>query len=168
MACRSEHRLEPLLTWREVYAYREDPRSPGRHYLSVACSHCEHPECLRVCPGGAYQKRADGVVTQDPSRCTGCRLCTLACPHGAPRYSARQHKTSKCGFCAERLAAGNPPACVAACPTGALTMIDLHTFSDPNALTTVPGFPGSDLTNPSVRFTVPEPVSDERGEPDVV
>jgi Fe-S-cluster-containing dehydrogenase component len=161
MACRSENRLEPGLQFRDVFPYREDPHSPARHYLSVGCNHCEQPECLRVCTNGAYQKGPDGVVTHDPAKCTGCRLCTVACPHGAPRYSARQRKTFKCGLCPERRAAGEQPACVAACPTGALTVIDLRTFADPSALCTVPGFPGSALTRPSVRFTAPE-----RREPD--
>lgn len=163
MACRNEHRLDPGVQWREVYPFREDPDAPGRHFLSVACNHCEAPECLRVCPAGAYQKRPDGIVMQDAYRCTGCKLCTMACPYGAPRYQPRQRKTSKCDFCTERLAEGRDPACVAACPTSALTMIDLGAADRPETVSTVPGFPSSDITTPSVRFTVPAPRRSLRG-----
>ena len=164
MACRSYHRLEPGQQWREVYAYPEQPDFPGRHFLSVACNHCEQPECLRVCPNGAYEKRADGLVIQDPALCTGCRLCTVACPHGAPRYSARQRKTGKCDFCNDRVGNGQAPVCVDACPTGALHMINLQTFADAGALATVPGFPGSALTRPAVRYTVPDPLQRRPGD----
>lgn len=152
MACRNQRHLEPGLRWREVYTYREEP---GRHFLSVACNHCAEPECVRVCAHGVYSKRADGVVVQNLARCTGCRLCTLTCPHGAPRYSPKQRRASKCDFCPDRLQAGKPPYCVAACPTAALTVIDVSHFSVPGTLTAVPGFPASQVTSPSVRFTVP-------------
>lgn len=158
MACRSAKGLEPGLKWREVYTYRQEP---GRYYLSVACSHCESPECVRVCLAGAFTKRPDGVVLLDPAKCTGCRLCTLACPHGMPRYSPKRRKVSKCDFCADRLATGGEPACVAACPTRALTVIDTATFAEAQALASVPGFPDSPLTTPSVRFTLPEAPPDK-------
>ena len=152
MACRNSRGLELGMKWREVYAYRDEP---GRHYLSVACNHCANPECLRVCASGVYSKREDGVVIQNTANCTGCRLCTLTCPHGAPRYSAKLHKVTKCDLCAERLAASGQPACVAACPTRALSVINVSTADLPGAVAAVPGFPGSAVTMPSVRFTVP-------------
>lgn len=155
MACRNENRLEPGLQWRDVFAYREDPRTPGRHFLSLSCNHCERPECIRVCPNRAYTKQPDGAVVQDPARCTGCRLCALACPYGAPRYAAGERKTSKCSLCADRRTQGRRPACVDACLTGALKVIDLSEFADPAASNVVPGFPSSDVTLPSVRFTPP-------------
>ena len=160
MACRSIHGLERGMKWREVYSYRAEP---GRFYLSVACNHCENPECVRVCLAGAYTKRPDGVVIQDPAKCTGCRLCTLTCPHGVPRYSVTRRKVTKCDFCADRLAAGMPPACIAACPTSALSVIDLTTFDQPGALASVPGFPDSPLTTPSVRFTLPPNPPEKEG-----
>lgn len=155
MACRNQHRLEPGVQRREVYPFREDPAAPGRHFLSVSCGHCREPECLRVCQAGALAKTADGLVLPDLARCTGCRLCSLACPHGSPRFSVRTRKITKCTFCHDRLEQGLLPACVGACPAGALTVIDLDTFAGPCALATVPGFPGSEITTPSLRFTVP-------------
>jgi Fe-S-cluster-containing dehydrogenase component len=156
MACRSANHLEYGLQWREVIAYREDPEAPGRHFLSLSCNHCESPECLRVCKEGAFQKQEDGAVLHLADRCTGCRLCTLTCPYGAPRYSATLRKVSKCNLCPDRLAQGLQPACVAACPTGALSLVNLRQFDQPAATSAVPGFPTSDITTPSVRFTVPD------------
>jgi len=153
MACKNEYGLEADVNWRRVYPFREDPAIPERTFLSVACNHCENPECARVCPVQAYTKREDGIVVQDHDKCIGCRLCTMACPYGAARYSPTHRKASKCELCRTRLDAGKQPACVEACPCHALTLIDLYKFSDSGAVRTVAGFPDSDITNPSIRFT---------------
>jgi molybdopterin-containing oxidoreductase family iron-sulfur binding subunit len=110
--------------------------------LPVLCNHCDNPPCVRVCPTQATWRRADGLVMVDPHRCIGCRYCITACPYGArsfnweePRphlatesreYPARtKGVVEKCTFCAERLALGEPPLCVGACPGRALTFGDL-------------------------------------------
>lgn len=156
MACKNEYGLEPEVNWRRVYPFREDPGNPMRVFLSVACNHCEHPECMRVCPVGAYSKREDGIVVQNHDKCIGCRLCTMACPYGATRYSPKHRKASKCELCKDRLDAGLKPACVQACPMGALNVVDISTLSGRDLLRSVPGFPDSDITNPSIRFTPSE------------
>jgi DMSO reductase iron-sulfur subunit len=155
MACKNEYELEAEVNWRRVYPFREDPGAPERNFMSVACNHCENPECVRVCPVGAYTKREDGIVEQNHDKCIGCRLCTMACPYGATRYSPSHRKASKCELCKTRLDAGLKPACVEACPARALTMIELDTFENPAAVASVPGFPNSNITNPSIRFTPP-------------
>jgi len=155
-ACRNQHRLEPGLTLREVYAYREEPTDPRRHFLSVACHHCAEPECVRVCPTGAQFKRADGLVIQNHDQCLGCRLCMIACPYGSPRYSARERKVVKCDLCVDRLEAGREPACVEACHTRALRLIDLDTYTGDWVAPNVPGFPARAFTDPSIRFVVPK------------
>jgi len=43
----------------------------------------------------------------------------MACPFGAPKF-AEDGKMAKCDFCHERMENGLKPACVLACPTGAL------------------------------------------------
>lgn len=89
-------------------------------YLSMGCAHCEHPACLEACPVKAYRKEADGLVLQDHAKCIGCKACVTACPYGVPAYSEADKKVHKCDGCAARLAKGLAPACVAACPMGAL------------------------------------------------
>jgi Fe-S-cluster-containing dehydrogenase component len=155
MACKNEYGLEAEVNWRRVYPFREDPGNPERNFLSVACNHCENPECMRVCPVGAYSKREDGIVVQNHDKCIGCRLCTMACPYGAARYSPKHRKASKCELCKDRLDAGLKPACVQACAMGALNVVDIATLTGRDIVKTVPGFPDSDITHPSIRFTPP-------------
>lgn len=115
--------------------------------LPVLCNHCEKPPCVEVCPTGATWKRAeDGVVMMDWHRCIGCKYCMVACPYGArsfnfadPRGSIKQINpdfptrtigvVEKCNFCAERLAKGEPPACVEACPENAIVFGDVFDAS---------------------------------------
>lgn len=109
----------------------------------VLCNHCENPPCVRVCPTKATFKRQDGIVTMDYHRCIGCRYCMAACPYGArsfnfgdprpyikdpnPAFPTREKGVvEKCNFCVERIEGGEAPACVAACPAGALIFGDLN------------------------------------------
>lgn len=154
-ACRSHNRLEPGTEWREVYAYPEEAGNPQRHYLSVACNHCREPECARVCPVGAIYRRPDGAVLINPGVCNGCRLCILACPYSAPKFSPSRGKVTKCDLCAEQLDAGLAPVCVAACPTDALQLVDIDAYPDQGETPHVPGFPSISYTDPSVRFVTP-------------
>jgi formate dehydrogenase iron-sulfur subunit len=87
----------------------------------IQCMHCLAPACASACPVGALQKTAAGPVVYNAGRCIGCRYCMIACPFQIPRYEwTRALPTvAKCNMCAERLAAGQEPACVAACPVQA-------------------------------------------------
>jgi len=114
--------------------------------VPVLCNHCDNPPCVRVCPTDATWKRPeDGIVMMDWHRCIGCRYCMAACPYGSRSFNwvdPRTHLThlnpdyptrtkgvvEKCTFCPERLAKGQPPACVEACPDQAMVFGDL---SDP-------------------------------------
>lgn len=87
------------------------------------CMHCLRPACVSVCPVGALERMAAGPVVYHEKVCIGCRYCILACPFNVPKYewdNALTPRVGKCDFCADRLAAGQRPACVVACPTGAL------------------------------------------------
>lgn len=92
-------------------------------FAKQQCMHCEHPACVSVCPVGAFQKLATGPVVYDPTRCVGCRYCMTACPFNMPKYEwdSATPQVRKCSFCADRQSQGLEPACVKACPTGALT-----------------------------------------------
>lgn len=91
-------------------------------YVKRQCMHCAHPACVSACTVGALQKSAAGPVTYDADKCIGCRYCQYAYPFGVPAYDWENPLglIHKCQMCAARQAAGELPACVAACPNGAL------------------------------------------------
>lgn len=86
------------------------------------CMHCLEPACAAVCPVGAIVKTPLGPVTYDAEKCLGCRYCMAACPFNIPKFEwdSANPRIRKCDMCADRIAAGELPACVQACPTGAL------------------------------------------------
>ena len=123
------------MLWRRVYevsggGWRRDGAA-WRHdvwaySLSISCNHCEEPVCLEVCPASAYSRGENGLVLHDPDKCLGCGNCAWACPYGAPQLDTARGVMTKCGLCAEDLAAGRPPACVAACPLRAIEYGDIE------------------------------------------
>jgi phenylglyoxylate dehydrogenase beta subunit len=69
------------------------------------------------CPSGALSKgTSTGVVKWDRDKCVNCQLCTLACPYGGIAYNSKTDQVMKCNFC------DGDPACVKACPRGALEL----------------------------------------------
>jgi formate dehydrogenase iron-sulfur subunit len=97
-------------------------RVPNGAYARKSCLHCLEPACAEACLVGAIKKTPQGPVVYDADKCIGCRYCMLACPFSIPRYE--WDKTlpfiTKCSMCAERLAEGEVPACVEACPNEAI------------------------------------------------
>jgi Fe-S-cluster-containing dehydrogenase component len=108
--------------WRVVL--NSNPKGyPGLpvHNLSIACNHCENPSCVSSCPANAYSIDNDtGAVLLDSEKCIGCNYCYWNCPFDAPQYDRESGTIQKCHFCNERLVKRVEPACVSACPTGAL------------------------------------------------
>ena len=85
------------------------------------CMHCADPGCLKACPSpGAIVQYANGIVDFQEENCIGCGYCIAGCPFDIPRISKKDHKVYKCTLCSDRVAVGLEPACIKACPTGAL------------------------------------------------
>jgi len=140
--------------WTELFAkvfpfapasYSPDSETCGR--VALMCNHCANPPCTRVCPTQATWKREDGIVMMDWHRCIGCRYCIAACPYGSRSFNWQDPRPAiatinpdfptrtkgvveKCNFCEERLARGERPACVDACPQGVFIFGNLN---DPNS-----------------------------------
>jgi len=91
-------------------------------FARKSCMHCLEPSCVSACLVGGLSKLPDGPVIYDADKCIGCRYCMLSCPFHIPRYE--WDKTVpyvvKCDMCVDRLAQNKQPACVEACPEGAL------------------------------------------------
>jgi formate dehydrogenase iron-sulfur subunit len=92
-----------------------------RTYMHWACQHCDQPACAGVCPVSAITKLANGAVVINEKKCIGCRYCYQACPFKVPRFDFAKRVTRKCTLCYDRFPLNyKKPACVAACPVGAL------------------------------------------------
>jgi Fe-S-cluster-containing dehydrogenase component len=156
LACRIENGRADLPAWRRVLPLnlRRHPGGPT-YFLSVACHHCEQPACLKGCPSGAYEKRPDGIVIHHEDRCLGCRYCEMTCPFGTPRYDDAKGVISKCHLCERRVDADRLPACVAACPTGALRFAAASSPPLAEAAPRVPGFADPGGCRPSLSFLAP-------------
>ncbi len=85
------------------------------------CMHCEDPGCLKACPSpGAIVQYSNGIVDFNQEHCIGCGYCVAGCPFDVPRISQKDSKAYKCSLCSDRVAVGQEPSCVKACPTGSI------------------------------------------------
>jgi Fe-S-cluster-containing dehydrogenase component len=89
--------------------------------LPFICRQCEEPACLDACPREAIKKLGNGIIRRMNMLCIGCGSCAIACPFGVIEPEIHSYVISKCDLCADRVAEGREPACVAACPSGALS-----------------------------------------------
>jgi len=126
IACKMENSV-PLGVWRTWVNNMEKGEFPyvRRFFLPLLCNNCESPHCVEVCPVKATYKRSDGIVEINPHLCIGCKICILACPYQMRYLHPYKKMAEKCNWCFHRIKAGMEPACVAVCPTGALTFGNL-------------------------------------------
>ncbi len=93
--------------------------------VPMQCRHCEDAPCIAVCPTSAiHRPQADGPVLIEQERCIGCKFCLVVCPFGVINASDDGKVMIKCDLCIERTKAGQEPACIEACPTKALKLVD--------------------------------------------
>jgi Fe-S-cluster-containing dehydrogenase component len=116
-----------IQVWENGTGVNKDQVDDGYAYIKRQCMHCVDPNCVSACPVSAMQKDpVTGIVTTDPSLCTGCRYCMVACPFNVPKYEYDDPfgRLQKCSLCnqkgVERIDKGGIPACAEVCPTGAV------------------------------------------------
>jgi formate dehydrogenase iron-sulfur subunit len=124
-ACHSLNGLDDHEAWRDTGVLLGGEDAPAwQQTVTSACHHCEDPGCMNGCPVGAYEKDRDtGIVRHLDDQCIGCSYCILKCPYDVPKYSKKRGIVRKCDMCHQRLAEGEAPACVQACPTEAIRII---------------------------------------------
>ena len=133
-ACHSLNGLDEDEVWRSV-GLLVSPLSTINHQLSqqhitTACHHCADPACANGCPVLAYDKDpVTGIVRHLDDQCIGCQYCVMKCPYEVPQYSAKRGIVRKCDMCHSRLAVGEAPACVQACPHEAIKITFVETTS---------------------------------------
>jgi NADPH-dependent 2,4-dienoyl-CoA reductase/sulfur reductase-like enzyme/Fe-S-cluster-containing hydrogenase component 2 len=91
--------------------------SGGDGLEALRCEQCLEPLCAFACKSGALRRDpVTGRVTLDEARCVACFMCLTVCPFGIRPDPARD-RVVRCDVCGDLAT----PACVASCPTGALS-----------------------------------------------
>lgn len=161
VACNEQNNNPADIKWRRV-GEMEGGSFPDTLLLfnSMSCNHCVDPACLIGCPTNSYIKFDNGIVFHDDPSCIGCQYCTWNCPYGVPTYHEERHIVTKCHMCHERLAVDQSPACVQACPSGAIEIeaVNIQEWmeKDIDDLGNMPHLADARLTNSTTRFTLPE------------
>ena len=93
------------------------------------CMHCVNPPCVKLCPWGSAKQLKNGISRIDSDICLGGSKCNKVCPWHIPQRQtgvglyldilpnfAGNGVMYKCDRCYNRVAQGELPACIEACP----------------------------------------------------
>jgi Fe-S-cluster-containing dehydrogenase component/DMSO reductase anchor subunit len=160
--CHSMNGLDEIEIWRTVgLLHGGTAQAPVQQTVTTSCHHCVDPACLSGCPVKAYEKDpVTGIVKHLDDQCIGCQYCTLMCPYDAPKYSPARGIVRKCDMCSDRLAVGEAPACVQACPNGAIKIkvVDqVQAIQTARTAAFLPGAPAADHTLPTTVYKSSRP-----------
>jgi Fe-S-cluster-containing dehydrogenase component len=99
------------------------------------CMHCSYPPCVKLCPWGAARQEENGISRINSDLCLGGSKCKAVCPWKIPQRQtgvglyldilpslAGNGVMYKCDRCYSRLADGELPACIEACPEDVQTI----------------------------------------------
>ena len=163
VACHAMNGLDEYEVWREVGLIVGGTAAlPVFQHVTSACHHCLDPACLNACPVDAYEKDpVTGIVRHLDDQCFGCQYCTLACPYDVPKYHPGKGIVRKCDMCAGRLAEGEAPACVQACPHEAIRIrvvdkAEVVAVAEANGF--LPSAPSAEYTLPTTRYLSRRPL----------
>jgi formate dehydrogenase iron-sulfur subunit len=170
VACNEQNGNPAAINWRRVGEV-EGGHFPNtqRYHLSMGCNHCLEPSCLIGCPVEAYTKDPlTGVVVHSADACIGCQYCTWNCSYGVPQYNPERGVVGKCDMCHNRLSDGMAPACVAACPEGAIAIeiVNVAEWRADYVGANAPGLPSADDSISTTRVTLPENLFPDTGRVD--
>jgi formate dehydrogenase iron-sulfur subunit len=154
-ACHSLNGLDDDESWRDVGALMTRKAPVYTQTVTTACHHCEDPACANGCPVLAYEKDAEtGIVRHLDDQCIGCSYCMLKCPYEVPKFNLRLGIVRKCDMCSSRLAEGEAPVCVQACPNGAIGIQIVPRGRELGGVAEIllPGLVRSSYTRPTTRY----------------
>lgn len=159
VACNEQNGNPAEIQWRRV-GELEGGIYPltKRTYLSMGCNHCLSADCLRGCPVDAYTKDpSTGIVLHSAEACIGCQYCVWNCPYSVPQFNKERGVVGKCDMCRGRLVEGLEPACVSACPDGAIAIeiVNKEEWRTNFATAEAPGMPPAGQTISTTRITLP-------------
>lgn len=162
VACHTLNGLDETESWRDVGLLLGGSRSaPVMQHVTAACHHCLQPACMIACPVNAYEKDpTTGIVKHLDDQCFGCQYCTMACPYDVPKYHPAKGIVRKCDMCSSRLAVGEPPACVQACPHQAIVIRVVNqqqVIDDAEAAVFLPAAPDPQITLPTTIYKTQKP-----------
>ena len=162
VACNEQNNNPSDIKWRRV-GEMEGGEFPAfiQLFNSMSCNHCIDPECLKGCPTSSYIKIEEtGIVVHEDDTCIGCQYCTWNCSYGVPTFHEERKIVTKCHMCHERLDVGQTPACVQACPSGAIEIevVNVQKWLDEDMAkeANMPFLPDANITKPTTRYTLPE------------
>jgi Fe-S-cluster-containing dehydrogenase component len=128
-------RLTPY-NW--LYIQRTDVMIDGEETeinIPRRCMHCVNPPCVKLCPFGAAKQYRNGISRIDADICLGGSKCNKVCPWDIPQRQtgvgiyldllpsfAGNGVMYKCDRCYDRVAQGELPACIEACPEDVQTI----------------------------------------------
>ncbi len=104
-------------------------------FIPRRCMHCDNPACVTICPFGSNLKHENGIVVNDQNLCFGGAKCKSVCPWQIPQRQSGvgvyldiapgllgNGVMYKCDLCADLIEQGKTPACIDACPRGAMSI----------------------------------------------
>jgi formate dehydrogenase iron-sulfur subunit len=158
-ACHSLNGLDDDESWRDMGLLVGTRKQPYLQTVTTACHHCAEPACADGCPVLAYDKDAvTGIVRHLDDQCIGCSYCILKCPYDVPKFNLKRGIVRKCDMCQGRLAEGEAPACVQACPNEAIKIKVVKLADVPDRGQIIAGAFDSSYTRPTTTYVSSKPL----------
>lgn len=112
-------------TWNRI-VFLEKRKADGVidwFFINERCRHCDDPPCMQGAesvPEAIVRHESGAVIFTEKSKELDFDDVSSYCPYDIPRKNETSGRIVKCNMCIDRITHGLKPACVAACPTGAL------------------------------------------------
>ncbi|MDD3269032.1 MAG: 4Fe-4S dicluster domain-containing protein [Syntrophomonadaceae bacterium] len=133
---KKQHITNRLTPYNWTYVQNLEVEHEGQKikvHVPRKCMHCDNPPCSKLCPFGVNDKTVEGPVVIDTNGCFGGAKCRDVCPWHIPQRQAGVGLyldvapdyagggvMYKCDMCYDLVKQGREPACVSACPRGAI------------------------------------------------